>query len=401
MKIVVFAHSFVSDWSHGNAHFLRGLLRALRARGHEAVGAERWRNWATEQLFQDHGHGPIVEFARLFPDLPIRVYGAWETILEEVDEITRGADLVIVHEFNEPELVGALGHLRRRRRDFLLLFHDTHHRAVSVPWQIARLNLQAYDGVLAYGDSLARVYRRDFGQDRVWTFHEAADTTVFHPRAGEKSDDVIWIGNWGDDERTREIREYLVDSARALPQLRFAVHGVRYPDEGLREIREAGIDFRGWIANYRVPEAFARARMTLHIPRGPYLDLLPGIPTIRPFEALACGIPLLSTPWPDVEGLFRAGQDYLRVESPAEMREQIRRLAADEEACACLAGNGLETIRARHTCDHRAEQLEAIVAEMTPGVGGSAASQLLPSAAKPNASTPSRSAPPATSALSS
>jgi spore maturation protein CgeB len=365
MKIVVFAHSLASDWSHGNAHFLRGLLRALCGRGHDAQACERWRNWSTEMLFEDHGHAPLVEFARTFPDLQLRVYGAWDGIVEEVDQLTRGADLVIVHEFNEPELVGAVGLVRRRRGDFLALFHDTHHRAVSMPWQIARFNLEAYDGVLAYGDALAAIYRGDFGMERVWTFHEAADTSVFYPRALEPTDDVIWIGNWGDEERTGEIREYLVDSARQLPHLRFAVHGVRYPEKGREELASAGIDFRGWIANFRVPEAFASARMTLHIPRGPYLDLLPGIPTIRPFEALACGIPLLSTPWPDTEGLFRAGEDFIMVHSPAEMRSTIERLAADEDARLRLAESGLETVRSRHTCGHRAEQLEEIVAELT------------------------------------
>jgi len=363
MKIVIFAHSFVSDWSHGNAHFLRGLARALGARGHQVVGCERWRNWSTEELFRDHGHGPIVEFARLFADLEIRVFGEWESILEEADELTRGADLVIVHEFNDPRLVGALGSVRRRRGDFVLLFHDTHHRAVTTP-DIAAFNLAHYDGVLAYGASLAEVYRTRYGQRRVWTFHEAADTTVFYPREGTPSDDVVWIGNWGDEERTGEIRAYLMESARLLPELRFAVHGVRYPAQAEAEIRTSGIDFRGWIANYAVPEAFARAKMTVHIPRGPYLSELPGIPTIRPFEALACGIPLLSTPWRDVEGLFRPGEDLVMVHSPAEMREQMLRLANDEEARARLAEAGLETIRARHTCGHRAEQLEGIVSEI-------------------------------------
>ena len=363
MKIVFFTHSLISDWSHGNAHFLRGLVRALQWRGHEVVTCERWRNWSTKELFGDHGAGPIVEFARLFPDIEIRMYGEWRGIIEEVDDLTRGADLVVVHEFNEPELVGAVGHVRRRRGDFLLLFHDTHHRLVSVPEQITRLNLAHYDGVLAYGESLAEVYRHKLGMRRVWVFHEAADTTVFRPLEREKTEDVVWIGNWGDDERTREIREYFVDSARELRDLRFAAHGVRYPEEARREIEAAGIEFRGWLANYKVPEAFAQAKMTLHIPRGPYLDRLPGIPTIRPFEALACGVPLLSTPWEDREGLFREGQDYLLVHSPAEMREQMLRLARDEEARMRLAENGLETIRSRHTCDHRAEELEAIVEE--------------------------------------
>lgn len=369
MKIVLFAHSVVSDWSHGNAHFLRGLIRSLSKRGHRVVACEQWRNWSTDSLFEDHGHGPIVEFARLFSDIEVQVYGGWDNILEEVDYLTHGADVVIAHEFNAPELIGALSYLRHKRGDFLLLLHDTHHRPASVPWQVARFNLQHFDGVLAYGDSLAKIYRTNFGQENVWTFHEAADTTVFHPLEHEKTDDVVWIGNWGDEERTREIREYLVDSARLLPELRFAVHGVRYPEEGKKAIEEAGIEFRGWIANYRVPEAFARAKMTLHIPRGPYLSLLPGIPTIRPFEALACGIPLLSTPWSDTEELFRPG-DFIRVDNPAEMREQMLRLSMDEDARASIAENGLETVLARHTCDHRAEQLEAIVGQLT-GAGRS------------------------------
>ncbi|HWV58859.1 MAG TPA: glycosyltransferase [Longimicrobiales bacterium] len=363
MKYVFFTHSLISDWSHGNAHFLRGLMRALRRRGHETLSCERWRNWSTEQLFADHGAGPIVEFARRFPDLELAVYGEWDRIIDEVDALTRGADVVIVHEFNDPELVGAVGQIRRRRSDFILLFHDTHHRAVSAPHEIARLNLEHYDGILAYGESLAEVYRSAFGRRAVHVLHEAADTTVFKPIEAEKQDDMVWIGNWGDEERTREIHDYFIDVARSAPHLRFAAHGVRYPEAGRRAMADAGIDFRGWIANYRVPDAYARARMTVHIPRGPYVDRLPGIPTIRPFEALACGIPLLMTPWEDREGLFRVGRDLLIVRSSAEMRAQIERLARDAEARAALAACGLETIRARHTCDHRAEQLDSIVAE--------------------------------------
>ncbi len=363
MKIVLFSHSLVSDWSHGNAHFLRGLVRALQKRGHRVTACEQSANWSTRNLVHDHGHGPILEFARVFPDIDVKIFGSWDTILEEADELTRGADLVIVHEFNEPELVGALSYLRHRRQDFALFFLDTHHRPASKPWQTARFNLQHYDGILAYGDSLARVYRVSFGQQQVWTFHEAADITVFFPREQEKTDDVVWIGNWGDGERTGEIGEYLIDSARLLPELRFGVHGVRYPESGLQQMGEAGIDFRGWVANFHVPDVFARAKMTLHIPRGPYRDRLPGIPTIRPFEALACGIPLISTPWPDVEGLFREGRDYVMVHSPTRMREEMLRLSRDADARNRLAESGLETVRLRHTCDHRAEQLESIYEE--------------------------------------
>jgi spore maturation protein CgeB len=373
MKIVLFAHSLASDWSHGNAHFLRGLARALGGRGHRVTGCEQWRSWSAEGLFEDHGHGPFLEFARLYPDLEIKVYGAYESIVEDVEILTAGADLVLVHEFNDPRLVGAVGHARRRRDDFVLLFHDTHHRAVSRPGEIQAFNLAHYDGVLAFGNSLAEVYRSRLGHSRVWTFHEAADTSVFHPRERPKTDDVVWIGNWGDEERTGEIRQYLIDSAKLLPELRFALHGVRYPDAARTEIEQAGIDFRGWIANYHVPDAFARAKMTLHIPRGPYVAELPGIPTIRPFEALACGTPLISTRWADTEGLFRPGVDHLIVDSPAEMREQVLRLALDPHARERLAEAGLETIREGHTCDHRAEQLEEIYRQLANAGAGAGA----------------------------
>jgi spore maturation protein CgeB len=364
MKIVFFVHSLISDWNHGNAHFLRGLSRSLQRRGHEVVNCERWVDWSVKHLFKDHGHMPIVDAARTFADLTVAAYGATASLAEELDALTRGADLVVVHEFNPPAVVNEIGRLRARRDDFALLFHDTHHRAVSAPEQMAQFDLRSYDGVLAYGASLAAIYRKKWPNCPVWTFHEAADTSVFFPQTAPIVDDVVWIGNWGDEERSGEIREFLIDTAAALPELRFAVHGVRYPARAARDLRRAGIDFRGWIANHRVPEAFARAKMTVHIPRGPYRHLLPGIPTIRPFEAMACGIPLLSTPWSDSEGLFRANIDYLQVTTPAELRGQVVRLAGSAEARAALRANGLATIRAAHTCDHRAVQLEEIVSEI-------------------------------------
>lgn len=365
MKVVFFVHSIISDWNNGHAHFLRGLVTALIRQGHEVLCCERARNWSTDNLVRDNGAAAIVEFARLFPRIRIETYRGADRIIEEVDELTQGADLVIVHEFNEPETVGAAGYVRHARRDFVLLFHDTHHRPVSVPHQITRLNLRHYDGVLAFGESLAEVYRARFDIRPVWVFHEAADTTIFHPLAGEKCLGVVWIGNWGDDERAGEIHSYLIDSARLLKCVRFAVYGVRYPEDAIAAVADAGIDYRGWTPNFRVPQIFAQSKMTIHLPRKLYRESLAGIPTIRPFEALACGIPLISAAWADREGLFRRGRDYLVVESPEEMRRAIARLAEDNDARARLAASGLETIRSHHTCDHRAEQLTDIYRTLT------------------------------------
>ena len=88
---------------------------------------------------------------------------------------------------------------------------------------------------------------------------------------------------------------------------------------------------------------------------------LPGIPTIRMFEALACGIPLVSCWWDDCEQLFRPGRDYLIARSPADMRRAVRDVIKDPALASYLARDGLETIRARHTCAHRVDELLAIV----------------------------------------
>jgi spore maturation protein CgeB len=104
--------------------------------------------------------------------------------------------------------------------------------------------------------------------------------------------------------------------------------------------------------------------VTVHIPRRPYVTALPGIPTIRVFEALACGIPLVSAPWEDAEGLFAPGQDFLVAGDAAEMRELLRYLLAHPDACGRMAQHGRETILARHTCAHRVNELLAIVDQL-------------------------------------
>ncbi|HEX8696505.1 MAG TPA: glycosyltransferase [Longimicrobium sp.] len=369
MRIVFFVHSIVSDWNHGNAHFLRGLMSSLTRLGHDVSSHEPRGAWSLANLLADHGVGPVVEFARAYPEIDVHAFDpASPALQEELAAAAAGADVVVVHEWNEPHVVNALARLAPRA-GALAVFLDTHHRPWSQPEAIARFDLLAFDAVLAFGRVLRDVYRARFGVARAWTFHEAADVVRFRPLAREKEQDVVWIGNWGDEERTGELRAFWLDSARALPELRFVAHGVRYPEYALAELADAGVEFRGWAPSARVPEIFARSRATLHVPRRAYAQALAGIPTIRVFEALACGIPLVSAPWHDAEELFRAG-DYAVARTPAEMRDALKRLAADEDAARAQAERGLETILARHTCDHRALELLDIVAGL--GAAGSA-----------------------------
>jgi spore maturation protein CgeB len=114
------------------------------------------------------------------------------------------------------------------------------------------------------------------------------------------------------------------------------------------------------VPNFEVPAVFARAALTVHIPRRFYVQSLPGIPTIRMFEALACGIPLVSAPWDDCENLFQHGRDYLVAGNGSQMREHLRMLRASPQTARIIAGYGLQTILSRHTCAHRVRELLSI-----------------------------------------
>ena len=357
MRLVYYTHSLRSCWNHGNAHFLRGILSELVARGHDVRVFEPEGAWSLSNLLSDHGEEGLAVFRQAYPELGSRTYAR----PEEGAGHAWGADLVIVHEWNDPELVAAVGRLRARGGRFTLLFHDTHHRAVSTPHEMRAYDLSAYDGVLAFGGALARVYERWGWGDRVFTWHEAADARRFRPPAEEEDrEGLVWIGNWGDGERSREIEDYLLKPAcdAGLP---LEVHGVRYPNAAKRTLEQYGAHYHGWLANAAAPEVFAAHLATVHVPRRFYSKTLPGIPTIRMFEALACGIPLVSAPWDDCEQLFRVGQDFLMVRDGAEMTRALRDLKNGPDLRASLARSGLDTIAKRHTCAHRVDELMSIV----------------------------------------
>jgi spore maturation protein CgeB len=360
MIFAYFAHSLSSDWNNGNAHFQRGVLRELSHAGHQVRAFEPVDGWSRVNLVAEQGEPALDKFRADFPELsPIQ----YRLSTLDLDQALDGVDVVVVHEWNEPQLVSALGQRRLRGGRFKLLFHDTHHRSVSDPGAISGYELEGYDGVLAFGEAVREKYLARGWARRVWTWHEAADTRLFRPLpSDERWGDVVWIGNWGDDERTRELQEFLLDPVKAL-RLRAQVRGVRFPPQAHAALAAAGARYGGWVANADVPALFARFGLTVHIPRRPYREALPGIPTIRVFEALACGIPLVSAQWDDTERLFRT-EDYLLAPDGPAMRRVIRDLLCDRHLAARLAKNGLETVRRRHTCRHRAEELLAICGKL-------------------------------------
>jgi spore maturation protein CgeB len=330
MRIVLFYQSILSEWNHGNTHFIRGVVTELLKRGHDVsiVEPEKSEN----------------EF--------------------NLDLVLDTANLVLVHDWNSPKLVKLLGDYRAKNKNFRILFHDTHHRMATDVKAMLDYDLKNYDGVLAFGQSLANLYRSIGVVDSVWTWHEAADTQVFNPIPHiQKEGDLIWIGNWGNEERADQLRKFLIQPASELG-LKTQMLGMRYSQDARTALQEHGIDYREW-NNHSITDLFSKFRVTIHIPKKPYSLALPGIPAVQVFEALACGIPLISAPWTDSAKLFSPGRDYLVAHDKTEMRKLLKLVVYDEGLAQELSSHGRKTILARHTCSHRVDELLGIFSKMT------------------------------------
>lgn len=363
MRVVMFYHSLISDWNHGNAHFLRGIVKDMLCRGMDVQVYEPHNAWSMQHLLAEEGNDPVADFYLAYPELNSIRY---DPDILDLERVLEGAHLVLVHEWNSPSLIGRIGQHRSLHPHLRVLFHDTHHRMVTDPSTIPIQHLQHYDGILAYGESLREQYRKMSLTPEVWVWHEAADIRMFYPRpAGESLRDLVWVGNWGDEERSTELQDFLFNPAQRLG-FTTSVYGVGYPPDIQQQLSHQKVQFQGWLPNFRVPGVFANHKATVHIPRRPYTRLLPGIPTIRPFEALACGIPLVCAPWEDTEHLFTPGKDFLVAQTPDQMQTHIWDLLQDETIRVEFRQHGLDTIRSRHTCTHRVDELLDLYHQIAP-----------------------------------
>ena len=363
LRLRFFAHSWRSDWNHGNAHFLRGLVDELTKLGHEVRCYEADNAWSYLNLLHEaSASDSIQQFKAAFPNLDLRTYPE-DTFQQFAETELRDSDIVVIHEWNSPEIANTILSLKRRL-GFRVLLHDTHHRAYTNPQQIARFHLQDFDGVLAFGEAVRRIYLDFFNVQRAWTFHEAADTARFGSTFSSASAEINWIGNWGDEERTRELHEFLMEPLRGLEKKQAAVYGVRYPQQAKAQLQSAGIEYRGYLPNLSAPSIYSQCALTLHIPRRFYSNGLGGIPTIRLFEAFACGVPVVCSPWEDHEHLFSPNQDFISVPDGRAMKSEIAHLLRDDAARIQLSNSAVHTIQQRHTCHHRATQFQNICEEL-------------------------------------
>jgi spore maturation protein CgeB len=354
MKIVFLGLSITSSWGNGHATNYRALVRELTARGHDVLFCERDVPWYAAQ--------------RDLPDPPwgrTSLYGSLEELAGRHEEEVAAAELVVVGSY-VPDGV-AVAEWALGIAGGVAAFYD-----IDTPVTIGKLRrgdreylspelAGRFDLYLSFtGGPTLEVLEAEFSARRAVAFHCLVDPDAYRPLPAPVRWDLGYLGTYSDD-RQPVLERLLLEPARRSPASSFAVAGPQYP-EGIR-----------WPANVEriehVPPGdhsrfYASQRFTVNVTREE-MRAAGWSPSVRLFEAAACGVPVISDRWQGLDSLFTPGEEILIADSAADVAGFLAEVGEEERRE--LGERARRRVLAEHTAERRCEQLEREVAAVAVG----------------------------------
>lgn len=348
MRAVVLGLSITSSWGNGHATNFRALQRALTDAGHDVVFLERDKPW-----YAAHRDLPKPPWGRTV------LYDSIAELQREHLDTIAGADLVVIGSYvpDGAEIGRWLNDVSR-----FVAFYD-----IDTPVTLAALDRGAceyltrdliprFDVYLSFtgGPTLARL-ENAYGAQRAVAFHCFVDPNTYRPVEVDVHWDLGYLGTYSDD-RQPTLERLLLEPARRRPDLRFVVAGPGYPES---------ID---WPANVeRIehlppgehPGFYAGQRFTLNVTRG---DMIRAgwSPSVRLFEAAACGTPLISDRWDGIDAFFTPGNEIVLADTAEDV---LGAIGLDGGARKRMGIAARRRVLERDTARHRVEALEALVGQ--------------------------------------
>jgi spore maturation protein CgeB len=205
------------------------------------------------------------------------------------------------------------------------------------------------------GGRTLRVLEEHWGARAAHAFYCLVDPELYAPAPCERQWDLGYLGTYSDD-RQPLVDELLLEPARRAPQLRFAVGGPQYPES---IAWPPNVEHREHVPPAAHPAFYCAQRFTLNVTRAD-MRRAGWSPSVRLFEAAACGVPVISDRWPGIEEVFLPGEEILIADCAADVLLFVERLT-DAEAAA-IGARARRRVLAEHTAERRVEQLERLVA---------------------------------------
>ena len=347
MKIVIYGLTLSSSWGNGHATTYRALCRALAKRGHRIHFVEKDVDW-----YRNHRDLPQPDFAEL------HLYESWDDRLVRLSE---DADVTVVGSYFPDAVAASIALFEAGYGPVLFYDIDTpvtlaalraHGRAsylesALIPHYAAYLSLT--------GGPALRILETEYGSPRAVEFYCSVDPELYKPV--QATDlyrcDLSYLGTYARD-RQPKLMKFLNGAAKLSPQARFVVAGPQYPDDTNWHNNVVRIDHVGPPEH---PAFYSSSRFTLNLTRDDMVALGYS-PSVRLFEAAACGTAILSDAWAGLETFFTPGEEILLPQDEYEVTSILRQMAGSETERIGRAAR--ERVFEQHTSAHRAREFEAL-----------------------------------------
>lgn len=351
LDIVVFGLSVTSSWGNGHATTYRALLEALAQLGHHVTFLERDTPWY-------RSHRDLTKPS----SWSVRLYDELRDVPRLFGSLVRDANLVILGSY-VPDGI-AIAEWVTSHAQGITAFYD-----IDTPVTLAGLGngigyisatlIPRFDLYLSFsGGPVPGLIEERYGSPMARTLFCSADIDLYRPRAAAPQWSLGYLGTYSED-RQPQLEKLLLAPARVLHGESFVVAGSKYPDklEWPRNVQHIE-----HLAPRDHPDFYAQQRFTLNVTRADMRSL--GFsPSVRLFEAAACGTPIISDRWPGIETIFSPSTEILLASTPEEVVQIIRELP--EQRQRSIAEHARQRVLRDHTPDHRARQLEKYYLEAT------------------------------------
>ncbi len=353
LDIVVLGLSITSSWGNGHATTYRGLLSEMDRRGHRIQFLERDVPW-----YATHRDLPNPPYAHTV------LYDSLEELKDRWASRIREADVVIVGSY-VPDGI-EVGRWVAETAEGLTAFYD-----IDTPITLQSLEegtceyltpdlIPRYHLYLSFtGGPTLRRLENEFGAQKARALYCSVDPEQYGPEQRDNHYDLGYMGTYSSD-RQPPLRRLLLEPARRWPNGRFIVAGPEYPDS----IHwPDNVERTAHLPPAKHRRFYNTQRYTLNITRAAMKEV-GYAPSVRLFEAGACGIPIISDPWDGLDTFFELGEELLVSRSAEETLHYLRDLS--EERRRKIGNRARERVLSEHTNAHRAQELEQYLVETAP-----------------------------------
>ena len=355
LDIVIFGLSLTSSWGNGHATTYRALTKALAARGHKITFLERDVPWYREHRDLRNPPYCTVELYRSLKDVPRR-FG----------RLVAKADLVIVGSYVPDGAV--LGDWVAMNARGVTAFYDIDTPVTLMKFAdntadyIHPALIPRFDLYLSFtGGPTLELVEEMYGSPRARPLYCSVDPDFHAPVETSCKWSLGYLGTYSAD-RQPALERLLIEPARQMPRESFVVVGPQYPSS---IDWPANVERRDHLPPGAHPAFYSSQRFALNVTRADMISA--GFsPSVRLFEAAACGTPVISDRWPGIETIFAPGEEILIADIPEQVVNLLRELPEDRRRT--IAASARKRVLRHHTAQHRAKQLEEYYCEVVNSV---------------------------------